>query len=77
MIIIKIIVHISHLVHPYDLQEPFFFSRSATFALTRISFKALLSPTIGILSKTFPSSLSSVNSKCILDSTFLSFESTG
>ena len=52
-------LHISHLVPPPDLQEPFFFSRGATFALTRISFKllALLNPTIGILSKTFPCSL--------------------
>ena len=52
-------LHISHLLPPHDLQEPFFFSSSATFALTRISFKllALLNPTIGILSKNFPCSL--------------------
>ena len=49
-------LHISHLVPPHDLQEPFFFSRGATFALTRISFKhlALLNWTTGILSKTLP-----------------------
>ena len=53
-------LHISHLFLPHDLQEPFFFS---TFALTRIFFKllALLNPTIRILSKTFPCSLSVVN----------------
>ena len=64
---------ILHLVPPHHLQETFSFSRGATFALTRISFKllALLNPTIGIISKTFPSSLSDVNSKCISDSTFL------
>ena len=72
-------LHISHLVHPHDLQEPFFFSRDATLTLTRILFKllAILNPTIGILSKTFPCSLSGVNSKCISDSTFLSLESSG
>ena len=50
-----------------------------SFSLTRISFKlsALLNPTIGILSKTFPYSLSGVNTKCISDSIFLSFVSTG
>ena len=62
-----------------DLMHPFFFSRGATFALTRIPFKrlALLNPTIGILSKTFPCSLSGVNSKCISDSISLSFKSSG
>ena len=72
-------LHISHLVPPHDLQEPFFFSSGAAFALTRISFKllALLNPTIAILSKTFPCSLSGVNNKCISGSTFLSFESAG
>ena len=71
--------HFSHLVLPHDLHEPFFLSRGATFALTRLSFKllALLNLTIGILSKTFPCSRSGVNSKCISDSTLLSFESTG
>ena len=71
-------LHISHLVPPHDLREHFFFSRGTNFALTRISFKllALLNPTIGILSKTFRCSLSGVNSKCISDSTFLSFKIT-
>ena len=27
----------SHLIPPHDLQQPFFFSRGATFALTRLS----------------------------------------
>ena len=61
------VLHILHLVPlpPYDLQEPFFFSRGANFALIGISFKllALLNPTIGILSKTFPCFLSGVNSQ--------------
>ena len=54
----------------------FFFSIGATFALTRISFKllALLNPTIGTFSKTFTCSMSGVNSKCISDKIFLSFE---
>ena len=57
----------------------FFFSREATFALTRIYFKllALLKVAVGIFFKDFPCSLSSVNSKCISNSTFLSFEITG
>ena len=65
-----------HLVPQHNLQEPLFFSRGATFSLTRISFKrlALLKPTIGILSKTFPCSLSGVNSKRISESTLLSFD---
>ena len=69
-------LHISHLVPPHDLQQPFFFSRGATFALTRMPFKllALLNPIIGTFSETFPCSLSGVNSKCISDSTFLNFE---
>ena len=68
-------LYISHLVPPHGLQQPFFFSRGATFALTRISFKlfALLNPIIGTFSKTFPCSLSGVNNKCISESTFLSF----
>ena len=71
--------HISYLVPPHDLQQPFFFSRGATFALTRMSFKlvALLNPIIGIFSKTLPCFLSGVSSKCILDSVFLSPENTG
>ena len=66
-------LHILHLAPPHHLQETFLFSRGATFALTRILFKllALLNPTIGILAKIFPSSLSGVNSECISDSTFL------
>ena len=69
-------LHISHLVPQHNLQGPLFFSRGATFSLTRISFKrlALLKPTIGILSKTFPCSLSGVNSKRISESTLLSFD---
>ena len=72
-------VHISHRIPPRDLMEPFLFSRGATFALTRLSFKRLAfrDPTIGILSKTFQCSVSGVNSKCISDSTFLSFKGTG
>ena len=71
--------HILHLVHPHDLQEPFFFSRGAIFALTRIYFKllAFLNPTIGILSKTFPCSMSGVKSNCTSDSTILSYENNG
>ena len=71
--------NIDHLIPPHDLMEPFFLSRGAIFTLTRIPFKhlALLNPTIGILSKTFPCSLSGLNSKCISDSTFLSFKSSG
>ena len=48
-------LYISHLVCTNDLQQPFFFSRGATFAITRISFKllALLNQIIGIFSKTF------------------------
>ena len=63
---------ISHLVPPRDQQQPFFFSRGVTFALTRMSFKPLapLNPIIGTFSETFPCSLSIVNSKCISDSTF-------
>ena len=63
----------------HDLQQPFFFSRGATFTLTRISFKlfALLNPIIGTFSKTFPCSLSGVNNKCISESTFLDFKNTG
>ena len=39
-------MHISHLVPPHDLQQPLFFSRVATLALTKMSFKllALLNP---------------------------------
>ena len=72
-------VHILHRRPPHDLMEPFLFSRGATFALTRLSFKRLAfrDPTIGILSKTFQCSVSGVNSKCISDSTFLSFKGTG
>ena len=72
-------LHILQLVPPHDLQKPFFSSRGAIFAITRISFKllALLNPIIGTLSKTFPCSLSGVNSKCTSESTFLSFKSTG
>ena len=72
-------LHISLLVPPHDLQEPFFFSRGAAFAFTRISLKllAFLNPTIGFLSKTFPCSMSGVKSKCISDSTILSYESIG
>ena len=72
-------VHISHRIPPHDLMEPFLFSRGATFALTRLPFKRLpfRDPTIAILSKTFQCSLSGVNSKCISDSTFLSFKDTG
>ena len=57
----------------------FFFSKGTTFALTRISFKllTLLNPTIGILSKTFPCSLSCVTNKGIWDSSFTSFQSSG
>ena len=72
-------LHISHLVPPHHLPELFSFSRGSTFALTRISFKllALLNPARGILSKTFQCSLLGVNSKCISESRFLSFERTG
>ena len=34
-------LHISHLVSPHDLQQPFLFSKSAAFALTRMFFKIL------------------------------------
>ena len=64
-------LHISHLVPPHDLQQPFFFSRGAIFALRRMAFKllALLNPIIGIFSKVFPSSLTGINNMCISDST--------
>ena len=66
-------LHISHLAPPHDLLQPFFFSRGATFTLTRMSFKllALLNPIVETFSKTFPCSLSGVNSNCISGSTFL------
>ena len=72
-------LHISHLVPPHDLQQRFFFSRGATFTFTRVYFKhlALLEPIMRIFSKTLPCSLSSVSSKYIWDSIFLSFENTG
>ena len=34
-------LHISHLVLPHDLQQPFFFSKGATFAVIGMSFKLL------------------------------------
>ena len=60
-------LHISHLVPLHGLQQPFFFSRGATFALTRISFKlfAVLNPIMGTFSKTFPCSLSGVNNRVL------------
>ena len=39
VLVVTTCLHISHLVPPHDLQQPFFFSRGATFALTRMSFK--------------------------------------
>ena len=54
--LVTICFNISHLVPPHDLQQS---SRDANFAPTRISFKplALLNPTLGTLSNTFPCSL--------------------
>ena len=71
--------HILQPVPPHDLQQPFFCSRGATFALAKISLKrlAFLIPIIGTFSKIFPCSLSGANSECISDSIFLSFENTG
>ena len=72
-------LHISHLVPPSDLQQPFFFLRGPSFALTRMSFKVLafLNPIIVTFSKSLPCSVSGVSGKCISDSIFLSFENTG
>ena len=36
-------LHISHVEPPHDLKHPFFFTRVATFALTRISFRHICS----------------------------------
>ena len=68
-------LQILHLVPSHDLQQLFFFSRGATLALRRMSLKllALLNPIIGTFSKTIPSSLSGVNSKCISDSKVFKF----
>ena len=41
VLLVTTCLHISHLLAPHDLREPFFFSRRATMALTRISFKLL------------------------------------
>ena len=62
-----------------DLQQSFFFSRGATLALTRMSFKplVLLNSFIETFSKTFWCSLSGVNVKCISSSTVLSLKNMG
>ena len=39
VLVVTTCLHISHLVPPHDLQQPFFFSRGATFGLKRMSFK--------------------------------------
>ena len=73
--VVSTCLYILHLVPPHDLQQPFLFSRGATFCLTRLSFKflALLRPITRIFSKTFPRYLPGANSKCILDSTLFKF----
>ena len=69
-------LHISHLKPLHDLQQPLFFLRGVNLVLRRMLFKLLahLNPIIGTFSKTFPCSLSSVNTKCISDSMILSFK---
>ena len=73
--VVSTCLYILHLVLPHDRQQPFLFSRGATFCLTRLPFKflALLRPITLIFSKTFPCYLPGANSKCILDSTFFKF----
>ena len=67
-------LHILHLAPPTSSARDFLiFKRCYLRSHKNIvqAFLALLNPTIGILAKTFPSSLSGGNSKCISDSTFL------
>ena len=64
------LLYILYLALPHNLQQPFFFSRVATFALTRNTSKllALLNPVIETFLKNFPCSLSGVNNKYISNS---------
>ena len=57
----------------------FLFFKRCTFALTRMSLKLLthLKRIIGTFFKTFPCYLSGVNSKCISDIIYLTFENAG
>ena len=59
IVLVTTCLHLLYLVPPHDLQQPFFFSRGATFALIRMSFKffTFLNPIIGIFSRAFPCSL--------------------
>ena len=74
----KIFAYFAHSTSKWSVTAFLLFKR-CYLAITRTSFKllALLNPIIGTFSKTFPCSLSGVNSKCISDSTFLSFRKTG
>ena len=64
------LLHILYLALPHNLQQSFFFSRVATFALTRNASKplALLNPVIETFLKNFQCSLSGVNNKYISNS---------